>query len=143
MDRSTERTLKASVREEVASRLRAGQASPSAVEALIREVVGQVAFEQGEPLSLYELESLAGGIVDDFLRYGPLQPLLDDPAVTEIMVNGGGVDEADVWKKLEALQQTYQLVYDEQAAYYQALLDERDQALSRLMARKSGGDAHG
>ena len=55
----------------------------------------------------------------------------------------GGVDEADVWKKLEALQQTYQLVYDEQAAYYQALLDERDQALARLMARKSGGDAHG
>ena len=30
----------------------------------------------------------------------------------------GGVDEADVWKKLEALQNTYQLVYDEQAAYY-------------------------
>ena len=80
MDRSAERALKASVREEVASRLRAGQASPSAVEALIREVVGQVAFEQGELLSLCELESLAGGIVDDFLRYGPLQPLLDDPA---------------------------------------------------------------
>lgn len=95
MDRSAERALKASVREEVASRLRAGQASPSAVEALIREVVGQVAFEQGELFSLCELESLAGGIVDDFLRYGPLQPLLDDPAVTEIMVNGGGVDEAD------------------------------------------------
>lgn len=55
----------------------------------------------------------------------------------------GGVDEADVWKKLEALQQTYQLVYDEQAAYYQALLDERDAALARLMGRKSGGDAHG
>ena len=55
----------------------------------------------------------------------------------------GGVDEADVWKKLEALQQTYQLVYDEQAAYYQALLDERDQALARLMGRKGGGDAHG
>ena len=54
----------------------------------------------------------------------------------------GGVDEADVWKKLEALQQTYQLVYDEQAAYYQALLDERDAALARLMKRK-GGDAHG
>ena len=54
----------------------------------------------------------------------------------------GGVDEADVWKKLEALQQTYQLVYDEQAAYYQALLDERDQALSRLMARKGGGAPH-
>ena len=55
----------------------------------------------------------------------------------------GGVDEADVWKKLEALQNTYKLVYDEQAAYYQALLDERDQALARLMGRKGGGDAHG
>lgn len=55
----------------------------------------------------------------------------------------GGVDEADVWKKLETLQNTYQLVYDEQAAYYQALLDERDQALARLMGRKGGGDAHG
>ena len=55
----------------------------------------------------------------------------------------GGVDEADVWKKLEALQNTYQLVYDEQSAYYQALLDERDQALARLMGRKGGGDAHG
>lgn len=55
----------------------------------------------------------------------------------------GGVDEADVWKKLEALQQTYQLVYDEQAAYYQALLDEREEALARVMGRRGGGDAHG
>lgn len=55
----------------------------------------------------------------------------------------GGVDEADVWKQLEALQRTYQLVYDEQAAYYQALIDERDQALARMMGRKGGGDAHG
>lgn len=54
----------------------------------------------------------------------------------------GGVDEADVWKKLEQLQQTYQLVHDEQAAYYQALLDERDQALARLMGRKGGGAPH-
>ena len=34
----------------------------------------------------------------------------------------GGVEEADVWKKLEDLQRLYQQVYDEQAAYYQALL---------------------
>ena len=43
----------------------------------------------------------------------------------------GGVDEADVWRQIENLQRTYQLVYDEQAAYYQALIDERDQALAR------------
>ena len=55
----------------------------------------------------------------------------------------GGVDEADVWKQLETLQRTYQLVYNEQAAYYQALIDERDQALARMMGRRGGGDAHG
>lgn len=51
----------------------------------------------------------------------------------------GGVDEADVWRQLESLQQEYQNVYDAQAAYYQALLDERDQAVARLMRRGSAG----
>lgn len=55
----------------------------------------------------------------------------------------GGVDEADVWRQLENLQRVYQLVYDEQAAYYQALIDERDQALGRVKGRRSGGDADG
>lgn len=55
----------------------------------------------------------------------------------------GGVDEADVWRQLETLQRTYQQVYDEQAAYYQALLDQRDLALARQSARTGGGDAHG
>ena len=52
----------------------------------------------------------------------------------------GGVEEADVWRQLEALQRTYQEVYDQPAAYYQALLDQRDRVLKQL---KSGGDAHG
>ena len=54
----------------------------------------------------------------------------------------GGVDESDVWRQLENLQRLYQLVYDEQAAYYQALVDERDRALAR-MGRRMGGDADG
>lgn len=50
-----------------------------------------------------------------------------------------GVDEADVWRQLEGLQQEYQNAYDAQAAYYQALLDERDQALARMMRRREAG----
>ncbi|MCD7739272.1 MAG: hypothetical protein LUH58_09595 [Lachnospiraceae bacterium] len=38
----------------------------------------------------------------------------------------GGVDEADVWRKLETLERTYENVLDRQAAYYQALIDERE-----------------
>jgi len=35
-----------------------------------------------------ELDRLARGVIDEMLGYGPLQPLLDDPTVTDIMVNG-------------------------------------------------------
>lgn len=54
----------------------------------------------------------------------------------------GGVDEADVWKKLEKLQQEYETLYHRQAAYYQALLEDREQALARL-TQDRGGVARG
>lgn len=53
----------------------------------------------------------------------------------------GGVEEADVWRKLESLQRLYQEVYDQQAAYYQALLDQKDQVIAKLSGGKGGGDA--
>jgi pilus assembly protein CpaF len=40
------------------------------------------------PLSREERTRLEREIADDLLGYGPLQPLLDDDSVTEIMVNG-------------------------------------------------------
>lgn len=54
----------------------------------------------------------------------------------------GGVEEADVWRQLESLQQLYQRVYEEQAAYYQALLEERDQELAQLTGPRNGGDPY-
>lgn len=44
----------------------------------------------------------------------------------------GGVDELNVLKQMEALQQVYRSVYESQAAYYQALIDERDREIERL-----------
>ena len=95
MDSVAERALKSGVREEVALRLRGEQVGPEAVELLIRDTVGKVAFEWGMVLSSFESEALSRAMVDDFLHYGPLQPLLEDASVTEIMVNGGGVDLSD------------------------------------------------
>ena len=40
------------------------------------------------PLGQDELAVLRQSLVDDFLHYGPLQPYLADPAVTEVCVNG-------------------------------------------------------
>lgn len=95
MDRSVERALKKAVRDEVAIRLRGEQADPAAVERLIRDTVGEFVFEGNLSVSSDESEVLARVMIDDFLHYGPLQPLLDDASITEIMVNGGGIDLDD------------------------------------------------
>lgn len=70
-----------------------------------------------------------------------MQPIADKLKEMKFRKKLFGVDEADVWRQLESLQQEYQKVYDAQAAYYQALLDERDQAVARLMRRR-GADTH-
>lgn len=55
-----------------------------------------------------------------------------------------GVDEADVWRQLEALHREYQAAYDAQGDSYRALLQERDEAVARLMRRQPKGDGpHG
>lgn len=43
-----------------------------------------------------------------------------------------GVNELDVLKQMEALQQLYQSVYDQQAVHFQALLAEKEKQIERL-----------
>lgn len=95
MDKMLERALKASVRDEVAARLGGVAASPAQVEELVAESVGELRLDYGAQLDPSEAHALVRALIDDFLYYGPLQPLLDDGSITEVMVNGGGVDLSD------------------------------------------------
>jgi pilus assembly protein CpaF len=54
----------------------------------IIELIGEIVIEQKLPLSQAEQQLLANQIVDDMLGFGPLEPLLRDEAITDIMVNG-------------------------------------------------------
>jgi pilus assembly protein CpaF len=54
----------------------------------IIELIGDIVMEQKVALSHVEQQSLANQIVDEMLGFGPLEPLLRDEAVTDIMVNG-------------------------------------------------------
>lgn len=51
-------------------------------------LIGEIVMEQKLPLSQAEQQLLANQIIDDMLGFGPLEPLLRDEAVTDIMVNG-------------------------------------------------------
>ncbi|QTG83219.1 CpaF family protein [Arthrobacter crystallopoietes] len=55
--------------------------------AAAREELGQIIDEEQVPLSADERRRLIRDVADDVMGYGPLQRFLDDPSVTEIMVN--------------------------------------------------------
>lgn len=48
----------------------------------------------------------------------------------------GGVDEANVWHKLDELQALYQSAFDAQEQRYQALLAERDALIRHLKGER-------
>ena len=54
----------------------------------IIELIGEIVLEQRLPVNQHEQQTLATQIVDDMLGFGPLEPLLRDDTITDIMVNG-------------------------------------------------------
>ncbi|MGE0255568.1 MAG: CpaF family protein [Alphaproteobacteria bacterium] len=62
-------------------------------EALQREVAGivdEILAEQGLRLNAAERRALVATMLDEMLGFGPLEPLLADDSVTDILVNGAG-----------------------------------------------------
>lgn len=90
MDRGTELALKRAVREGLATRLQ-GDFDPVEVESAIQSLVQEAVRAWNLGLAELDVARLCRSVGDDFLRYGPLQGLLEDPGITEIIVNGGGV----------------------------------------------------
>jgi pilus assembly protein CpaF len=58
------------------------------LERRVRQVVKELLNAEESPLSPSERSQLERQIADDILGYGPLEPFLHDPTVTEVMVNG-------------------------------------------------------
>ncbi len=54
----------------------------------IEKLVGDIATERRIQLNAREQRQLAAELVNDMLGLGPLQPLLDDESIADIMVNG-------------------------------------------------------
>ncbi|MEJ0010829.1 MAG: CpaF family protein [Alphaproteobacteria bacterium] len=54
----------------------------------IIDVIGEIVMESKLAINQLEQQLLAGQIVDDMIGLGPLEPLLKDEAITDIMVNG-------------------------------------------------------
>src|SRR2546422_8699044 len=65
----------------------AAQAGRAGAESDIRTLLGELLMEESAPLSLSERETLFTEILDDVFGLGPLEPLLRDPSISDILVN--------------------------------------------------------
>lgn len=62
--------------------------APEDLEQLVGSIVEEGAKSHDLYLNRHEQRELIREIVDDMVRLGPLQPLMDDPTVNDILVNG-------------------------------------------------------
>ena len=82
--------LRANVHRKLLTRLNLealAQTDRSRAESEIRTLLGQLLGEETTPISLSERESLFSEVLDDVFGLGPLEPLLRDPGVSDILVN--------------------------------------------------------
>ncbi len=82
--------LKASVHRKLLNRLNLealAQAERSRAEGEIRALLGELLGEESTPISLSERENLFHELLDDVFGFGPLEPLLRDGSISDILVN--------------------------------------------------------
>ena len=84
--------LKQRVKQELLDRIGSRQSDSSLsdddLKAFAAKELARIVGEEKVPMSSEEKARLIRSVSDDVLGYGPLQELLDDDTVTEIMVNG-------------------------------------------------------
>jgi pilus assembly protein CpaF len=82
--------LKANVHRKLLNRLNLealANADRSRAEAEIRTLLFDLLTEESVPLSMAEREVFLGDVIDEVFGLGPLEPLLRDPTVSDILVN--------------------------------------------------------
>ncbi len=74
--------------ERLGAKLTDGDMPEDQLHGLVRAELQRVVANEQTPLSAEDRRRLIAEITDEVLGHGPLQPYLDDPAVSEVMVNG-------------------------------------------------------
>ncbi|MDN3612282.1 CpaF family protein [Vibrio ostreicida] len=62
--------------------------SAQELETRIQQLVTDIVASKQLPIGHQDVSTMVRQLVDELLGLGPLQPLMDDPSVTDIMVNG-------------------------------------------------------
>ena len=71
------------------------------IEAEVGDIVYEELTKQNQALNQAERKQLVGDVLDELLGLGPLEPLLKDPTITDILVNGHDQVFVERYGKLE------------------------------------------
>ncbi len=74
------------------------------IESEVGDIIAEELAKQNQALNHAERKQLVGDILDELLGLGPLEPLLKDPTITDILVNGHGSVFVERYGVLEASQ---------------------------------------
>ncbi|HEX7018411.1 MAG TPA: CpaF family protein [Gemmatimonadaceae bacterium] len=103
--------LKANVHRKLLNRLNLealASAERARAEAEIRTLLFDLIAEEGVPLSMTERDAIFSDVIDEVFGLGPLEPLLRDPGVSDILVNTHKQVYVERAGKLERLPTTFQ-----------------------------------
>src|SRR5687767_1410609 len=103
--------LKGNVHRKLLNRLNLealANAERSRAEGEIRSLLFDLIAEEGMPLSMTERESILSDVIDEVFGLGPLEPLLRDPGVSDILVNTYKHVYVERSGKLDRLPTTFQ-----------------------------------
>ena len=78
------------------------QASREQIQAEVGDIVAEELAKQNHALNHAERKQLVGDVIDELLGLGPLEPLLKDPTITDILVNGHNCVFVERYGTLEA-----------------------------------------
>ena len=93
----------------------------------IRQFILEIVEREKTPLALSEREELIGEILDELFGLGPLEPLLADPAISDILVNGS----QNVYVERRGLLERTDVTFDDDAHLMRII----DRIVSRIGRR--------
>jgi pilus assembly protein CpaF len=103
--------LKANVHRKLLNRLNLealASVERARAEAEIRTLLFDLVAEEGMPLSMTERDAILGDVIDEVFGLGPLEPILRDPTVSDILVNTFKQVYVERSGKLERLPTSFQ-----------------------------------
>ncbi|MBI2222517.1 MAG: CpaF family protein [Acidobacteria bacterium] len=103
--------LKANVHRKLLNRLNLealATADRARAEGEIRSLLFELIAEENMPLSMGERDAILGDVLDEVFGFGPLEPIMRDPTVTDILVNTYNQVYVERGGKLERLATGFQ-----------------------------------